>query len=150
MSTYDPDAVRKMQEEIEAKQTSGSSSPEDVASLVADNHLRLQAERGHTPAQEALQELPDINWIGPQQMDQQASKDVMDKGWRILEKLEFGEPFFIFRAKDFFSVMVLAHYVEVVEKYGPDNASFHTDIIDALGEFKEWQRNNAAKVRYPD
>lgn len=66
------------------------------------------------------------------------------------ECIETEEPFFIFRAKDIFSVMILAQYAEIIEKYGPDDAEFHKDIIDELHLFKDWQRKNIAKVRYPD
>lgn len=68
----------------------------------------------------------------------------------VLDAENTGEPLFCFRARDFFSVQVISHYADIVEKYGPDDSEFHRRIVDALGEFKDWQRDNVAKVRYPD
>lgn len=68
----------------------------------------------------------------------------------VMDAEKTGEPLFCFRARDFFSVQVISHYAEIVEKYGPDDSEFHRKIVDALGEFKDWQRDNVAKVRYPD
>jgi hypothetical protein len=61
-----------------------------------------------------------------------------------------GEPLFCFRARDFFSIQVIAFYANIVEQYGPDDADFHRNIVDALGEFKEWQKDHITEVRYPD
>lgn len=70
---------------------------------------------------------------------------------RMVEEAEVtGEPLFCFRARDFFSVQVITFYANLVEQYGPDDSEFHRRIIDALGDFKEWQKANVAQVRYPD
>lgn len=61
-----------------------------------------------------------------------------------------GEPLFCFRARDFFAIQVLTHYLDIVERFGPDDATFHENIVDAIGDFKEWQKQNMAQVRFPD
>lgn len=68
----------------------------------------------------------------------------------VTEAEQTGEPLFCLRARDFFSIQVIASYAELVERYGPDNPDFLANIVDALGEFKEWQKSNTAIVRYPD
>lgn len=81
------------------------------------------------------------------QLDKAVNPHAMKMVW---EAEKTGEPLFCFRARDFFSIQVLATYANIVEEYGPDNALFHNNIVDAIGEFKEWQRENMGQVRYPD
>ena len=61
-----------------------------------------------------------------------------------------GEPVFILRARDFFAIMAINHYLQVVEEFGPTNLDFQREIVDTLSGFKNWQRANSDKVRFPD
>lgn len=73
------------------------------------------------------------------------------KGHRIIKECEKSdEPYFVFRAKDFFSVQVLAHYQKLIEDFGPSNIEFQEVVSKATQAFKDWQRDNMGKVRYPD
>jgi hypothetical protein len=73
------------------------------------------------------------------------------KGERIVHQcLENGEPFFVFRARDIFTIMVLKHYIKIVEDYGPDDPDFQWTIVHFINELKDWQRDHVSQVRYPD
>jgi len=73
------------------------------------------------------------------------------KGEAIVEDcLIRGEPFFVFRARDIFSTMVLKHYLKILEDYGPDDPDFQADIVHFINQLKNWQTENVADVRYPD
>jgi hypothetical protein len=73
------------------------------------------------------------------------------KGERIVSQcLQNDEPFFVFRARDIFTIMVLKQYIKLVEDYGPDDPDFQSTIIDFINDLKGWQRNNVSQVRYPD
>jgi hypothetical protein len=73
------------------------------------------------------------------------------KGERIVHQcLENGEPFFVFRARDIFTIMVLKHYIKIVEDYGPDDPDFQWTIVHFINELKDWQRAHVGQVRYPD
>lgn len=135
---FDPEDVKELQAEILEKSRSYERSraePEDPK----ETHRRLQEASGYAPSLVEAKVIEPPEWQpGP-------------KAFRILQECHTtGEPFFIFRAKDIFSIMILANYAEIIEKYGPDDAEFHRDIVDQLNEFKHWQRKNVAKVRYPD
>lgn len=131
---FDPSEVEDLRAEIDAKSKSYGPKKAEPTETAEERHLRLQAEQGHTAS------------VTPMPVPSRRG----DKAQHILESLEEDEPFFIFRAKDIFSIMVLANYAEIIEKYGPDDADFHRDVIDQLLAFKHWQRNNVEKVRYPD
>ena len=76
---------------------------------------------------------------------------MQEKEQKILTQChETGEPIFIFRAKDFFSIQVLQFYLHLVEEFGPDNLDFQQSIVEGVNNFRDWQRENMAKVRYPD
>ncbi len=66
------------------------------------------------------------------------------------ECVESGEPFFVLRAKDIFSVMAVHNYSKLVEEYGPMNIEFHGNIGDLVHEMREWQQANPDRVKYPD
>jgi hypothetical protein len=73
------------------------------------------------------------------------------KGEKIVaDCLIHGEPFFVFRARDIFSTMVLKRYLIMLEEYGPDDPDFQANIVQFLGVLKKWQTENVAAVRYPD
>ena len=71
------------------------------------------------------------------------------KAKEILGHLYPGEPVFIFRAKDLLSIFALDRYAEVVERFDPGSPHL-ASIVDALGEFREWQRAHPSKVKLPD
>lgn len=76
---------------------------------------------------------------------------VITKDAKIIQECAAsGEPIFVFRAKDLFSVMVIREYQKLIEEYGPDDGHMITDIEVRLSEFKSWQRENVTQVRYPD
>lgn len=73
------------------------------------------------------------------------------KGEKIVaDCLIHGEPFFVFRARDIFSPMVLKMYLKTLEDYGPDDPDFQSNIVEFLGVLKKWQTEHIGDVRYPD
>lgn len=73
------------------------------------------------------------------------------KGEAIVEDcLIRDEPFFVFRARDIFSLMALKTYLRQLEDFGPDDPEFHESIVNCLNDFREWQTQNVRDVRYPD
>lgn len=68
----------------------------------------------------------------------------------IAEADETGEPVFVLRAKDIFSVMLVTQYAETIEKYGPQDHEFGEAIHDQLNHMRNWQQANPSRVRYPD
>lgn len=73
------------------------------------------------------------------------------KGEKIVaECLNDEEPFFVFRARDIFTPMVLKHYIKLLEDYGPDDPDMQADIVRFINLLKDWQKKNVAEVRYPD
>jgi len=68
----------------------------------------------------------------------------------IREASDTGEPVFVLRAKDIFSVMAVTEYARLVELYGPMDHEFDEAIHNQLNAMKEWQREHAMEVRYPD
>lgn len=159
MSMHDPDRVQKIRDDIERRSGEGQSqSAEELAEDAKAKHRAAQQSAGFdvvAPQPETIWEPPvggkvvEGQFSDPAPLFQKNEKRTKDA--HILESTSFtGEPIFIFRAKDFFSIQVLTHYANLVEQYGPDDAQFHNDIIDAIGEFKEWQKAHVAQVRYPD
>lgn len=146
MSMHDPDRVREMRDDIDRRSVEGGSlSAEESAEAAMQKHRAAQQAAGYEPTPHQAETL----WEPP--VGQKEPMPEIKTAESILAKARAnGEPVFVFRAKDFFSVMILAHYAEIIEKYGPDDADFHRDVIDHLNEFKQWQRENVDKVRYPD
>ena len=109
-------------------------------------------DREPTEAEKALQGLPDrTDIIGADTNDQPFMVNYRGKARHILEACaETGEPIFVFRARDIFSVRVIADYLKEVTEYGPSDYRFQEDIARALAEFKDWQHANVHQVRYPD
>lgn len=60
------------------------------------------------------------------------------------------EPIFPFRASDVFSVMVIMHYLGLTEEYSPSDPGQEQEIVEAVNDFKAWQRTNRGDVRFPD
>lgn len=73
------------------------------------------------------------------------------KAGHILQKVMVtGEPFFILRAKDLFSVMAISEYLRLIEQYAPENFEFQEGVFESLKTIKEWQKNHPEQLRYPD
>ena len=173
MSQHDEERVRLLREDIDQRSaaTGESASAEDLA--VAAQQRHLEAQGAHVDLSGAP--APDPQFKDPAELfggvtTEQAS-DGMDRLQEAIQKIgeatldicknphamrmvmdsqKTGEPLFCFRARDFFSIQVIAFYARIVEEYGPDDAAFHNNIVDALGEFKEWQKDHITEVRYPD
>ena len=67
-----------------------------------------------------------------------------------IECVESGEPFFVLRAKDMFSVMAVNNYSKLVDEYGPLDTEFHVAVLDIAQEMREWQMAHQDRVKYPD
>lgn len=74
-----------------------------------------------------------------------------DRDKKILaETKETDEPIFIFRAKDILSMFPLKEYERRVEDYAGDDHEHLMAISVRITEFRDWQRNNADKIKLPD
>lgn len=120
----------------------------------------MSDQREPTEAEKALAELPSRQDIGPFKgpnnlLHTHEGDDVLSKytgkARSIIEKCaETGEPIFVFRARDIFSVRVIADYLREVEQYGPSDHEFQQEIAQGLQTFKDWQHAHPGQVRYPD
>lgn len=73
------------------------------------------------------------------------------KGEKIVRECqETGEPYFVFRAKDLLSPMVLSFYAKLTEDYGGEDASFQESILHARMDMIGWQREHADRLKFPD
>ncbi len=61
-----------------------------------------------------------------------------------------GEPYFVFRAKDLLSTLVLKRYQELVDDYQGDDQSHAMTIAEQISNFIAWQKANPNKVKLPD
>lgn len=68
----------------------------------------------------------------------------------IAEVGDTDEPIFILRAKDILSLFPLKEYERMVEMFGPDEHEMQMRVATRIAEFREWQRNNVSRVKYPD
>lgn len=75
------------------------------------------------------------------------SKSAMDM---VAKAMDEDEPVFVLLAKDFFAVQVIAHYLELVEKFAPTNHEFQEEIVNIQTAVRSWQADNIERVRYPD
>jgi hypothetical protein len=165
----DPDhSTEALQADIEQRsaQRPGSGTPEDLSDAVKEAHLAKQgatspaAFQGDPPFPTEFQdpadlpigqEIHEIDQRMGESAEEQAARSKNPHAFRMVMNAEkTGEPLFCFRARDFFSVQVISHYENLVAMYGPDDAEFHRNIIDALDEFKTWQKQHQTEVRYPD
>lgn len=139
MSTHDPDEVREIMDDI-AERSAQAPPPKTAEELRDDRaevHRRLQAQA--TEARATILDALD------------GEPGMKPKGLRIVEScIAGGEPYFVFRAKDIFSVMAITEYLRIVEQYGPEDHEMQRGICQALAQFKEWQGQNVNLVRYPD
>lgn len=73
------------------------------------------------------------------------------KGEKIVaDCLANDEPFFVFRARDIFSPLVLRRYVAALEEIGPDDPDMQADVVDFIDTLRKWQADHIQEVRYPD
>lgn len=61
-----------------------------------------------------------------------------------------GEPIFVLRAQDIFSIMGIAGYLDLIEKFSPNDHNMEAELCDVIEMFKRWQSENRDQVRYPD
>jgi hypothetical protein len=104
-----------------------------------ERHTRLQREREGVEAGYGDVSSP----MGPNYFDAKAEKI-------FRECADSGEPIIIFRAKDVLSLMVIAHYQELLEMYIPENREFHARVAMKAQEVREWMALNPNKVHLPD
>lgn len=160
---------REFMEEIQRKsdQNQGGESPAEMQLRIAEEHAKkLKAsiegqQLSHVPEEDIDSIDAQIRAANGDYVPDPPSKPVTTeprevapftgKAGEILKKCAVsGEPVFILRAKDIFSVMVIAKYLEIVESYGPSDHEFQATIVNTLQNFKDWQAKNIDKVRYPD
>lgn len=110
------------------------------------------SDREPSEAEKALAAVPEVQQVvGASTAAEPFMVNYRGKARHILEACaETGEPIFVFRARDIFSVRVIADYLREVERYGPSDYQFQEDISRALEEFKAWQHAHTSLVRYPD
>lgn len=153
-STHDDEEVRRVQAEIEAANATkeGSIDEDELRRRVAAEHAARQAAQGYSPASpqprgvsEGEAALPQETGIVPM------FGSVTGKAAKIINEVNgTDEPIFVFRAKDIFSIMVVAHYISLLEQYGPEAHDMVISAHEQLEAMKAWQRANVGKVRYPD
>jgi hypothetical protein len=68
----------------------------------------------------------------------------------IRDCLANDEPFFVFRAKDILTPMVLNHYHKLLDDYGSMDVEHQTQVADFRALVIDWQRNHVEDVRFPD
>ncbi len=79
------------------------------------------------------------------------ARDELTKSERIaIECVENDEPFFVLRAKDIFSVMVIRNYQKMVEDYGPYDQDFQIAVAEEVERMRDWQHGHSSLVGYPD
>lgn len=84
------------------------------------------------------------------------------QGINPLERLHKGEPWFFIRAQDRLSVAAVIEYSHLL-RYASTNAALGNDqylsdslkkqadeVLSYAQNFKDWQRDNPDKVKYPD
>lgn len=151
-----PEAIQKMRDEVERQsaQVAGAGDPNDLQLSAAARHVAAQlarAEGRHKDPADLIEPGEVVMVADGQEVRPRATSTAKSKGLRIVEEcLATGEPFFVFRAHDIFSNMVLVQYAKLLEDYGPDDVDMLAGVVDQLGEFKEWQKNHPRLVKYPD
>lgn len=61
-----------------------------------------------------------------------------------------GEPFFVVRAKDQYSIFALKGYITAINGIGSINEAFKASVQDILKRFQTWRSENYAQVKTPD
>lgn len=88
---------------------------------------------------------------GPFEDPAQHPEQIESKAQRIVRQCEAtGEPYFVLRAKDIFSVPALKYYALQVERYGPTNMEFQESLGQSIEMFRSWEGDHAQLTRYPD
>lgn len=157
MTEHDQE-LEELRDDIDRRSAEGgSTSAEELAEDAQRRHREAQGATSPAqfkdPATVFMQRLVEEVLPGENPEDGRTAWDHLANPHAmkmVLEAEKTGEPLFCFRARDFFSIQVIAFYANIVEQYGPDDANFHMKIVDALGEFKEWQKDHIGEVRYPD
>ena len=68
----------------------------------------------------------------------------------VRKAFENGEPVFVLRAKDIFSLPIISRYLNMVRTRGPTNSDYEKDIENIFQAFRTWQEDHVGQVRYPD
>ena len=68
----------------------------------------------------------------------------------VIDCVNNDEPFFVLRAKDIFSVMLIRNYQKMVEDYGPYDQDFQIAVADEVERMRDWQHGHSSLVGYPD
>lgn len=111
----------------------------------AENHVQ-SIKSTHATLQEAAAMVP-----GKVVLGMAGLSDAHPRTLKILEQcLSSGEPFIVFRAKDIFTPMVIAHYVGLIEQIQPGDSEQQEALLQHRDEIVTWQRANSSRVRYPD
>ena len=159
MSNHNPEEVAALRREIERKsaEQGGGKTPEQMAEEAVSAHAAKQAAMGFAsdPPSKRSPVIGDPVF----ERDGHITRfprmvDVAKIGGKaekiIAEVAESGEPIFILRAKDIFSVMAVARYIGMLEEYGPDAHDMTVGATEQQNVMKAWQRANVERVRYPD
>lgn len=160
MSRHDPEEVARMGDDIMRRSGEGASASAEETTQAAQEAYLAKQQGATSPAsfkdpatvfaeaQAEAEERDDA--VEPDFSRPYATSPNPHAMKMVMEAEQTGEPLFCFRARDIFSIQVLVHYANIVEQYGPDNPTFLHNIVDGIGEFKEWQKDHIAEVRYPD
>ncbi len=110
-----------------------------------------QSEEARKAIQDAMAEHPTSERPTQLHLFDPDDIDIVSRSERMAQEcIEAGEPFFVLRAKDMFSVMAVHNYAKLVEEYGPLDVEFHGAVTDSAQEMREWQQANPQRVKYPD
>ena len=152
------EANERLAEQIEAESSAlpGGKTQEQLAEEVREAHRRMQEERITIPPDPPT---PHTVWEPGKIIEVPPERNILDMRPRaiqgkaakiIYEAGQTGEPIFVFRAKDIFSVMVVSDYLGYIERYGSGADDMAISVTEQLEAMKAWQRANPDKVRYPD
>ncbi|HKU53136.1 MAG TPA: hypothetical protein VJQ25_11750 [Nitrospira sp.] len=61
-----------------------------------------------------------------------------------------GEPYFVLRGKDIFSVGAINYYALQAERHGPMDLAFQESLKQVVQMFRDWQGSHVNLTRYPD
>lgn len=90
-------------------------------------------------------------WEGKQIAIDYDHEALQGKAQHILEKVSGSdEPIFILRAKDLLSVPTIVKYLNLYGEFMPSDVTFEASVVNTIEGFKQWQKDNPDKVRWPD
>lgn len=155
MSTHDPHRVADLQAKIEEKSgQGGTKSPEEMQAEIRAKHAAAQAQSGYAADPPSPPTLWDPHPRGPVTVEDEPQHElgaIRGKAAKIIEEvMQTGEPIFILRAKDIFSVMGVAAYLGQVEQFGPQAFELVRSGSEQLEVMRQWQIDHVGQVRYPD